>query len=260
MKKSPNIIFQALAVAAAMVIPAEGQRPSRYDGPIIDMHLHAKTDVGRERRFCFPQPCEGAPTLAKSADDLKPMTLEAMARNNIVLGVVSETPEKVLPWTEAEGERFLTGILVADPRRVSLDVLRELFTTGRAQVLGEITAQYEGIAIDDPLLDPLFAMAHEMDIPVLVHVLGIGGSPDFSSHLGNPLRLVPVLRKYPGLRVYLENAGWPFLEEVTSLMYQFPNVYAEHIDDPSPNTKTRRAQICEGARGEWPGQAHHVRI
>ena len=167
-----------------MVIPAEGQRPSRYDGPIIDMHLHAKTDVGRERRFCFPQPCEGAPTLAKSADDLKPMTLEAMARNNIVLGVVSETPEKVLPWTEAEGERFLTGILVADPRRVSLDVLRELFTTGRAQVLGEITAQYEGIAIDDPLLDPLFAMAHEMDIPVLVHVLGIGGSPDFSSHLG----------------------------------------------------------------------------
>ena len=186
MKKSPNIIFQALAVAAAMVIPAEGQRPSRYDGSIIDMHLHAKTDVGRERRFCFPQPCEGAPTLAKSADDLKPMTLEAMARNNIVLGVVSETPEKVLPWTEAEGERFLTGILVADPRRVSLDVLRELFTTGRAQVLGEITAQYEGIAIDDPLLDPLFAMAHEMDIPVLVHVLGIGAVRISRHTLGIP--------------------------------------------------------------------------
>ncbi len=227
MKKSPRIIVQALAVAAAMIAPAEGQRPSRYDGPIIDMHLHAKTDIGPERRFCFPQPCEGAPTLAKSADDLKPMTLDAMARNNIVLGVVSETPEKVLPWTEAEGERFLTGILVADPRGVSLDHLRELFTSGRAQVLGEITAQYEDIAIDDPSLDPLFAMAHEMDIPVHVHVLGIGGKPDFSSHLGNPLRLVPVLRKYPGLRIYVENAGWPFLEEVTALMYQYPTVYAD---------------------------------
>ena len=38
---------------------------------------------------------------------------------------------------------------------------------------------------------------------------------------------MPVLRKYPGLRVYLENAGWPFLEEVTSLMYQYASVYAD---------------------------------
>jgi hypothetical protein len=29
------------------------------------------------------------------------------------------------------------------------------------------------------------------------------------------------------LRVYLENASWPFLEEVTALMYQYPAVYAD---------------------------------
>ena len=70
-------------------------------------------------------------------------------------------------------------------------------------------------------------MAHELDIPVLVHVEGIGGSSDFPSHLGNPLQLVLVLQKYPNLRIYLENAGWPFLDEVTALMYQYPSVYAD---------------------------------
>ena len=45
--------------------------------------------------------------------------------------------------------------------------------------------------------------------------------------MGNPLRIAKVLRKYPGLRIYIENASWPFLEEVTSLMYQYPSVYVD---------------------------------
>ena len=142
----------------------------------------------------------------------------------IVMGVVSEGPEKVLPWTNEEG-RFLTGIGIRTPDQISVAELRELFESGRAQVLGEISVQYAGIPIDDVSLDPLFALARELDLPV--HVLGNGGSPDFPSQLGNPLRLVPVLRKHPGLRVWVENSGWPFLEEVTALMYQYPTVYGD---------------------------------
>jgi predicted TIM-barrel fold metal-dependent hydrolase len=201
--------------------------PEAYNGPIIDMHQHADAEIFRDKQFCFPQPCEGAPTKAKTAADLKPMTLDAMERNNIVLGVISEMPDNVLDWTASEGGRYLVGINIGDPDEIPLDELRELFTSGQAHVLGEIFSQYEGVAINDPSLDPLFSMAHELDIPVHVHVLGIGGSADFPSDLGNPLRLVPVLRKYPDLRIYLENAGWPFLEEVTALMYQYPGVYAE---------------------------------
>jgi hypothetical protein len=73
----------------------------------------------------------------------------------------------------------------------------------------------------------MLALAHELDIPVHVHVAGFGGGTDFPIDLGNPLRIAKVMRKYPGLRIYIENASWPFLEEVTALMYQYPSVYAD---------------------------------
>jgi predicted TIM-barrel fold metal-dependent hydrolase len=99
--------------------------------------------------------------------------------------------------------------------------------SGRIDVLGELTFQYQGIAIDDPSVDPYIALAHEFDIPIHAHVLGLGGSDDFPIHLGSPLRVAKLMRKYPGLRIYLENAGFPFDDEVTSLMYQYPTVYAD---------------------------------
>ena len=33
--------------------------------------------------------------------------------------------------------------------------------------------------------------------------------------------------KHPNLRLYMENAGYPFLDEVISLMYRYPQVYAD---------------------------------
>jgi len=197
----------------------------RYQGPIIDMHLHAQVDVGQKRQFCFPQPCVGALTQSDNAADVREGTLRAMIENNIVLGIVSDYPENVFHWVEGEEDRFWVGILY--PSEIPIDELEGYFTSGRARVMGEMGEQYKGIAADDPVLDPIFALAHKYDIPILIHLAGFGGSEDFPSHLGNPLRLVPVLQKYPGLRIYLENAGFPFLEEVTALMYQYPSVYVD---------------------------------
>lgn len=217
--------FAAATLALTFAGPALAEEPERYDGPIIDMHLHALEWRDAKRRYCFPQPCQGEETIAQDVAEVRAMTLEAMDRHGIVLGVVSGMPSEVLPWAKGEEERLLVGIMA--PSRVPFEELRTLFTSGRAQVLGEMNEQYFGIPIDDPSLDPLFALAHELDIPVHVHLAGLGGTADFPSHLGNPLRLVPVLRRYPGLRIYIENASWPFLEEVTSLMYQYPSVYAD---------------------------------
>ncbi len=226
----------ALAVGGQAPREAAAQTSAEEKPPIIDMHLHAGYKAGwfkteRDgtplRRFCFPEPCFHAPARVEKAADILPMTLEAMKQHNIVLGVVSDQPPHIFEWKTADPDRFMLGFFMRHPLEVGLPELRERFRSGEFQVLGELAFQYENVTIDDPLLEPIFAMAEELGIPVHIHLGGLGGTPDFPIHLGNPLRLSKVLRKHPSLRIYLENASWPFLEEVTSLMYTYPNVYAD---------------------------------
>ena len=75
--------FLMLFLVAVLATSATAQE--RYDGPIIDMHLHAKWKQPPARRPCIPG-CEGAPTLAKNVEEIRTLTLEAMDRNRIVLG------------------------------------------------------------------------------------------------------------------------------------------------------------------------------
>lgn len=221
-----KVLF-SLASVAAFGVSIIGQESARYAGPIIDMHQHAEWDMWSSTRPCFPAPCTPAPTKIQSLAELKPRTMKAMEEHNIVMAVVSAPPRYVLPWTEGEDDRLLTGIQLNNPADVPMDELRQLFVSGRAQVMGELAFQYEAIPIDHPSVDPILAMAESLDVPVHVHVLGLGGEPGFPIELGNPTRVATVMRRHPNLRIYLENAGWPFLEEVTSLMYQYPGVYAD---------------------------------
>ena len=218
-------LAQVWCIAGLLLATATYAQSNR--SPVIDMHLHSQSNIWAEQRLCFPQPCEGLPSKVKDAGQLRAAALSQMDEFNVVLAVVSGSREEVLPWTDGMQDRFITGLAVGRPDDLAFADLKGLLESGRVQVLGEVWSQYQGIPIDDPSMDRMLGLAHELDIPVHVHVLGLGGSEDFPIHLGNPLRVAKVLRKYPGLRVYLENAGWPFLEEVTSLMYQYPTVYAD---------------------------------
>ena len=94
--------------------------------------------------------------------------------------------------------------------------------------MGEIGTQLLGIAPNDPALRPYFALAEELDVPVLIHTLGIGPyMPGFRSAAGNPLLLEDVLVRHPKLRLYVENAGYPYKEEMIAMMYQYPQLYAD---------------------------------
>jgi hypothetical protein len=65
------------------------------------------------------------------------------------------------------------------------------------------------VAPNDPKLEPYFALAEELDIPVCLHT-GFGppmspymGDPNFRMRHGNPLLLEDVLVKHPRLRIYI---------------------------------------------------------
>lgn len=216
----------ALSISAFLLLTSSVHAQNERQ-PVIDMHMHSQTEIWADRRPCFPQPCEGLKSLVTDPNELRPAALAAMDKYNVVLAVVSGGRDTVLPWTESAQDKFMTGISISRPDDIGYAELKSLLDSDRVQVLGELGLQYAAIPIDDASVNPMLALAHKLDIPVLVHVAGLGGSPDFPVHLGNPLRLAKVLRRYPGLRVYIENASWPFLEEVTSLMYQYPSVYAD---------------------------------
>jgi len=221
-----------LIMAASLLQSASAQDPP----PIIDAHMHAASTGSRatDGTFnpipCMPAGCEVRPTLVKSVADLKRLVFEAMDRNNIVMAVLSGagSMDTVYEWAEARPNSFLSGYGVFDPVSADTAYLREEFEAGRLHVIGEIAAQYMGYAADEPELEPLFELAESLDLPVLIHTAGTGAPPSlFRISDGHPERLQEVLESHPDLRLWLENAAYPFLEEVIALMYRYPKVYAD---------------------------------
>lgn len=211
--------------------------------PIIDMHLHGGFRAGAFvvgadgtplARPCRPAPCARTPAQITSRGEIVPRTLETMRRHNIVLGVLSDAPavprgeEWVFDdWRAADPERFMFGYYIRHPSDIALADLRSLLERGEIQVIGELGFQYNDIPIDDPRVEPFFALAAEFDVPVHVHLGGNGRGDTFPIHLGNPLTLSKVLRRYPTLRVYVENASFPYLEEIAAVVMRYPNVYVD---------------------------------
>jgi len=219
----------ALVAVASLTVPAPAaQRP-----PVIDMHLHAHepgSDIvpAGVPSICRPEPCEGWGKASATPEESLERTLAAMKRYNVVKGVLSGDLETVRAWTAAAPGRFLPAPFIIAPGSPSAAMLRPEYEAGRLAVLGEIAAQLTGHAPNDPALEPYFALAEEQDVPVLIHMEGIGPSlPGFRSAAGNPWLLEDVLVKHPKLRLYVENSGYPYLDQMIAMMYQYPQLYGD---------------------------------
>lgn len=201
--------------------------------PIIDMHMHARTgpamvDGKPAPRPCAPEPCVGSPAMATAPGDPLRLTLDAMNRHNIVLGFLSDSIVNVFKWADAAPNRFLASPTISDPEKADILALRSAFQSGRLRGMGEITAQYAGIAATDERMRKFFAMAEEFDLPTLIHHAGVAGaSSRFRIAHGHPELLEEVMARHPRLRLYVENAGFPFIDETVALMYRYPTVYVD---------------------------------
>jgi hypothetical protein len=226
--------------------------------PIIDMHLHAlhATDQGpppviicapydempgrdprwsAERYFAetFKKAnCKHPLTSARNDDDLRVRSLGYLARYNIT-AVTSGPAELVEAWRKAAPPgRIIPGLAFGASDLPSIARLRALHKAGQLTVLGEITIQYDGMSPDDPKLEPYFALAEELDIPVAIH---IGPGPPGAPYLGmayrmrltDPLLLEEVLVRHPRLRLYVMHAGWPMIDRMIALLYAHPQVYVD---------------------------------
>ena len=248
--------------------------------PILDMHMHARTaayygpppmpicaPVERMPRWDQRKPMwqdESAPPLCSNPlmspmtdEDLWQQTMETMERNNVI-GVLGGAPELVNAWALRAPGRFIRGLdLDFDPKTgqshaprdrqqlLPVDTVRELIEKKAVEVIAEVANQYAGMAPDDVRLEPLWALAEDMDIPIGIHIGGgspgapYTGAPAFRARLQSALTIEEVLVRHPRLRVYIMHAGYPMLDDLLALLFTHPQVYVEL--SPASNVETRAA-------------------
>ncbi len=295
-------MIKRVFAACLLVLTGTGAAAERL--PIIDMHLHArhanytgdnpmpmcapflamprsdpKNGVEAGMAMNIDPPCaKPIPALATDEQVMRE-TIAVMERHNII-GMVSGEPELMRVWRAAEPRRIIPGVdfrLPGTPccrhvKAKSIAQLRALHARGELKVLGEIMAQYEGVAPTDPRLDPYWALAEELDIPVAIH-MGAGGPADpygdsgYRVALGNPLLLEQVLVRHPRLRLYIMHASYPMAAELRALMFSHPQVYVDVgaivYAEPRPAFYRFLQEIVDAGYGDrimfgsdqmiWPG-------
>ena len=163
-------------------------------------------------------------------------TLAVLDRRNII-GVLSGPPGLVRRWHAEAPGRFIPAVAFLEGGKdvsddLSPEELRALFEAGPFEVLGEVESQYGGIAPNDPRLEPYWALAEELDIPVAIHMgegpPGAAGLfPRYRARLTSPYLLEDVLARHPRLRVYVMHYGSPRIDEMIAMLATYPQLYAD---------------------------------
>lgn len=202
---------------------------THYNGPIIDMHIHAYTQNGGMFGLTHPPTLRGETYQGvKNVDEHHDRTISKFREHNIVKAMVTDGQA----WHDELPDLILIG---GADREV--EALRQQHDKGKLQAIAEMAPFYNGVLADDPSQMPYFELAQELEIPVGFHIFP--GGPNYGIHLmpqmlggmrtynANPLQLEKVLVKYPNLKLYIMHGGWPYIEDIKALMYAHPNVYVD---------------------------------
>lgn len=262
-------VWKAVSITAVLALPVRTAHTQTL--PIIDMHMHARTAAHYgppPQTMCAPvetmptwdqrKPieegltgvgpgCKVTLSSPRTDAELLQQTIATMERHNIV-AVLGGRPELVAKWMEAAPGRFIPGLdfrldratgtaigtdASAPYQPMSPDSMRALHARGALEVFAEITNMYGGIAPDDVRMEPYWALAEELDIPVGIH-LGPGGpgeayfgNTSYRVRLQTPLTLEEVLVRHPRLRVYIMHGGYPFLDDLLAMLFAYPQLYLE---------------------------------
>jgi hypothetical protein len=117
---------------------------------------------------------------ARRTEELREATLAAMKRLNLVKAIVSG--EFAEEYRKAQPGKILASPIVSRVEE-SVDSLRAAFRAGRYQALAESAPQYPGFPPKDPRLEPYFALAEELDLPLGIHV---GPGPPGAAYGSSP--------------------------------------------------------------------------
>ena len=205
-----TISYLLVAVAPLVAQEASFQPPAR----VIDVHMHI-----------------WKPLPSGSADSLR----TAFTRWHVKKIIASGPIRLALQLRDVAPDLIVAGAVFSESERFPpVKDLQALFRSGQLGILGEVDAQYAGVRLDAGWLEPYWAAAEALDVPVAVHTgFGQPRTPydpccsRFRAALGNPLDFEPALARHAKLRAYLMHAGWPFLAETKAILQLYPQVYVD---------------------------------
>jgi predicted TIM-barrel fold metal-dependent hydrolase len=156
-------------------------------------------------------------------------TIANLREHGVVRAIASGSFANVARYQAFAPDLIIPGIMIGpDANR---DSLRARYQHGAIRVFGEVTWQYAGLSPADPVLEPYWMLAEDLDAPVGLH-LGLG-PPEQQRHgayriaLSDPLQLEEVLVRHPRLRLWIMHAGWPLLDNTVAALYSFPQLYVD---------------------------------
>lgn len=200
---------------------------------VIDVHLHAYDKDGRFDN-AVPNPETGAPMAVRTGVEHRRLLLRSLRSSQVVRGIVSNRPLSAQEEAVADSAGVLRlGYSLEElPSAEDLARIRQLHKEGRLTSIGEVETPYQGIRYDDPLMEPLWDLAEELDLPVLLHT----GSGPTDGYRSNPRKrlastdvfaLEEVILRHPKIRIVLQHMGYPMGDATLALMGAYSNIYLD---------------------------------
>lgn len=251
MNNFKNILSLILFASGVSVF---GQTPAKNKHlPIIDVHVHTMKvnpnfssemcpwflnnmpggDPNEKMVFSASGDCANPLKPAKSDAEMQAAVLETMERLNMTMVTFSDA-EILHKWYNAAPKgRIIPGIGVSSSKEMTVQAFRDSLTNGFYKVMSEVAPQYQGMSPSDMSLDAYFAVAEELNIPVGIH-MGTGGNgmanitqPKYRASMGNPLLLEDLLARHPKMKIWVQHAGYPMIDELIALMGANAYVYCD---------------------------------
>ncbi|WP_017548687.1 amidohydrolase family protein [Salinicoccus carnicancri] len=128
-----------------------------------------------------------------------------------------------------KGERFFGFIGIEDMTvEESVETIYKYAATGKFHGVAANPAKIRPLmGIGDPSLDPIFEACLEHDLPFCMTLSLLisltSEKPDYDYI--HPRQLIRVAEKYPGLKLIISHAAWPFVQESIAVAIHYPNIY-----------------------------------
>ncbi len=203
--------------------------------PIIDVHIHITKGYADNEDYNKINP------------DIDIAKIEWMGQrfdqNNIVLALGGGPMKYALLWHKLDKRYWSGPRFPCNPLRIQdepcieempdIKVLDSLYKNGTFKYLGETSFHSMGILPTEERFDAYWKLAEKYQIPIGFHAdagpykRDMAQTPNWNEEYGNPLLLLPILEKYPNLKIYLMHFPGRYFEECIEVMKKYPQIYCE---------------------------------